>query len=469
MYFVNQNIFKRIVNEMGMTVRPSLPAAVIGLIALAALGGCETLAVAPKAEDVDPRLRTTLASGKARPVEADLSRTLPIEFVGARLLIHRDKTIATQTGNFNISCSGIGTRRYTAGGLNISRGTLSRFKEAFEDAAVGAGLKVPTVSGSVFVAGRKSAPFHIGAKITDMKLKLCGATSAWDSRYIGMIGAGSLAVTFEVYSVLDARVVYSKTVIGGGRLEQPRKTGAVEIVLRAFGNAATRLARDPGFIRAISARAKGRADVSVDERAPAGQPIRLIGSGTLGGPIVRNMERIRRATVVVSFAGHGSGFLIDRRGYILTNAHVVGNAARVRVKLFEGPSVIGRVVRRDPVRDVALIKIASPGRAPLPLRRLRARVGEEIYVVGAPTAQALEATVSRGIVGGIRRTPNGLIYIQADAAVHPGSSGGPLVDRSGNVVGLTVAALRARGGGLAAGLNLFIPIGDALRRLNLRN
>ena len=90
-----------------------------------------------------------------------------------------------------------------------------------------------------------------------------------------------------------------------------------------------------------------------------------------------------------------------------------------------------------------------------------------MLAVGAPNNQQLEATVSRGIVSGIRRS-GGLIYIQADATVHPGSSGGPLVDRSGNVVGLTVAVLTDRRGRAAAGLNLFIPVGDALKRLNLR-
>lgn len=435
---------------------------------LLVLNACDgTLATAPTPAEVDPRL--TAAGKKAGSATdrsagaVDASHAQAVAFAGLRVTVPRDRLVARREGSLLKACGKLIPQDYDMSVIRSYLPGKTAVAAVFHDAMVAAGLKVPSVSGSVF-AGNAGAPYRIGATVTDMKLRLCTATSYWDGHRLGTIGAGSVSVTFEVYSTLRARVVYSSKVIGGGRVERPRRGGIREIVTRAFGDAAARLARDPGFVRAISAGAGDAGTAS----PPADRPIRLVASGALGGAILSNMNRIRRATVTVSFAGHGSGFLIDRRGYILTNAHVVGDAAQVRVKLFEGPGVVGQVLRRDPVRDVALVKIAPPGRAPLPLRRLRARVGEEVYAVGAPTNRALEASVSRGVISGVRRLPNGLVVLQADAAIHPGSSGGPLVDRSGNVVGLTVAGVLDRSGRMAAGLNLFIPIDDALKRLNLR-
>lgn len=442
--------------------------------------GCQTFAVAPDAKDVDPRLKASAVKGDAAAV--DLSRAQPIEFAGARLSVPRTRVVAEGRGNLSLTCVGLGPRRYTVADLWKPGSGLLGLRAGFSGAMVSAGLKVPSVSGSVFAANRSRAPFRVGATVTDIKLRICAASSAWDGRFVGFIAAGSVTVKFEVYSLLAARVVYTTSVIGGGRENRPSRQGIHKAFESAFIDAAARLARDPGFISAISTDAtkanagggSGGGATGANETGaavasagpPAGTPIRLIPAGAVGGPIVGNMNRIRRATVVVSFSGHGSGFLIDRRGYVLTNAHVVGDSPRVRVRLFQGKTVIGRVVRRDEARDVALVKIPPPGRAPLPLRRVRARVGEDVFAVGAPTGEYLEATVSRGVVGALRRF-RGQTYIQADASVHPGSSGGPLVDRSGNVIGLTVSALRGRDGRQAAGLNLFIPIGDALRRLNL--
>lgn len=128
--------------------------------------------------------------------------------------------------------------------------------------------------------------------------------------------------------------------------------------------------------------------------------------------------------------------------------------------------VFGEVKRVNKKRDVALIKV--PLRIPnvLPLRTRPAESLEKVYAIGSPLEEALKSTVTTGIVSAVRKsTRTGLVLIQSDAAISPGNSGGPLLDRFGNVIGISVSINIDR---YAQNLNNFIPINDALNSINLK-
>ena len=169
------------------------------------------------------------------------------------------------------------------------------------------------------------------------------------------------------------------------------------------------------------------------------------------------------ASVTLRLGGaHGSGFLISREGYLLTNAHVVVDATRIPVEFRNGVRVQGTVVRVAKARDVALVQVPLTGVMALPIRpKAGLSVADDVYVVGSPLKPGLRSTVSKGIVSAYRRI-DGQNYIQSDAAITPGSSGGPLLDDRGNVVGIAVAGYTA-----GQNLNLFIPIDEALAVLNI--
>ena len=163
--------------------------------------------------------------------------------------------------------------------------------------------------------------------------------------------------------------------------------------------------------------------------------------------------------------GHGSGFVISEDGLILTNQHVVGDSKRVSIVLSNGIEIEGMVLARNEGRDVALIKI--PLRVPsyLPVRTERPARLEKVFVIGTPITEGLRSTVTSGVVSAIRIEPrSGLSFIQSDAAISPGNSGGPLLDENGNVIGISVAKVRKA----SEGLNMFIPIDEALEALNLK-
>ena len=171
--------------------------------------------------------------------------------------------------------------------------------------------------------------------------------------------------------------------------------------------------------------------------------------------------------------GQGSGFIIDRNGILLTNAHVVSQADRVTVTLKDGRSFEGEVSGIDEVIDLAVVKI-NPRGENLPLASLgdssNIRVGDWAIAVGNPLG--LNNTVTLGIVSTLDRSsaeagiPDKRIdFIQTDAAINPGNSGGPLLNERGEVIGINTAIRAdANGIGFAIPINKAKEVKDVLSR-----
>jgi putative serine protease PepD len=163
----------------------------------------------------------------------------------------------------------------------------------------------------------------------------------------------------------------------------------------------------------------------------------------------------------------GTGFLIDRAGHVLTNAHVVGDASSVTVTFRDGSTAKGRVLGSDPSTDLAVVKVSVPtGDArPLPLGRSGGLVvGDSVVAIGNPLG--LDGTATTGIVSALKRdieSPNGAVIqnaIQTDAAINHGNSGGPLLDSLGRVIGINSQIASESGGN--DGIGFAVPI-DTIR------
>jgi S1-C subfamily serine protease len=165
----------------------------------------------------------------------------------------------------------------------------------------------------------------------------------------------------------------------------------------------------------------------------------------------------------------GSGFVIDDEGHILTNNHVVEGASKVTVKLGDSEKTYdAEVVGADPGTDIALLKVDAPDSEIQPLtlgRSSQMEVGDPVVAIGNPFG--LDRTVTSGIVSALQRkiqAPNGFSIshvIQTDAAINPGNSGGPLINASGEVIGIN-AQIATGGGGGNVGIGFAIPI-DTVR------
>ena len=170
-------------------------------------------------------------------------------------------------------------------------------------------------------------------------------------------------------------------------------------------------------------------------------------------PSVVLIERNQRVFHFGEVSSNGSGFIINEGQYVLTNAHVVGSAQSVTIQLHDGRKLTGRVTDTDQVADLALVKLDLPkGSEPLPSLDFGSsaslRPGEWVLALGSPLN--LSNTITSGVVSRVHRPtseiPNHQLqyqkpdmeYVQTDAAILPGNSGGPLVNLDGEVIGINV-------------------------------
>ncbi len=153
----------------------------------------------------------------------------------------------------------------------------------------------------------------------------------------------------------------------------------------------------------------------------------------------------------------GSGFVLNSNGFIVTNNHVIENAAEITVKLDDGRELPAKVVGRDAKTDLALLRIDAAGLPVIPLGDSTAlQVGEPVMAIGNPFG--LEQTVTTGIVSATGRVIGSGPYdnfIQTDASINPGNSGGPLINARGEVIGINTAIF-SRGGG-SVGIGFAVP------------
>jgi putative serine protease PepD len=172
--------------------------------------------------------------------------------------------------------------------------------------------------------------------------------------------------------------------------------------------------------------------------------------------------------------GSGSGVIIRPDGYVLTNNHVAGDAATIRVTFNDGSSLPATLVGADAASDLAVVKVDKTGLAAATLgRSANVRVGDQVLAVGSPLG--LSGTVTAGIVSALNRPVNTteqgafgrpsvatvMDAIQTDAAINPGNSGGALVDLGGQVIGINSAIATAGGAAGNIGVGFAIPIDQA--------
>jgi len=162
--------------------------------------------------------------------------------------------------------------------------------------------------------------------------------------------------------------------------------------------------------------------------------------------------------------GQGSGFILTREGLILTNNHVIDNAQRVEVTLYDKHKYKATVIGVDKQHDLALLTITAPNLVPATLSESNGLVvGQRVYAIGNPFG--LSGTMTRGIISAIRSigVQSGSPIedaIQTDAAVNPGNSGGPLLNSRGEVIGITTL-IASNGSDQSAGIGFAIPINTA--------
>ena len=174
----------------------------------------------------------------------------------------------------------------------------------------------------------------------------------------------------------------------------------------------------------------------------------------------------------VTDGGSGSGSIIDKRGYILTNVHVISGATKIYVSLYDGSQYEATVVGEDIDSDLAVIKFDPPAGVTLKTISFgdstQLLVGQKVIAIGNPFG--MERTMTTGIVSGLGRpiqnSNNRIIrnMIQTDAAINPGNSGGPLLDTNGKMIGINTMIMSSSGS--SSGVGFAVPSEIAIRVVN---
>lgn len=182
---------------------------------------------------------------------------------------------------------------------------------------------------------------------------------------------------------------------------------------------------------------------------------------------VSNLSQAVKSTVTIKSENNfGSGFIISNDGFIISNYHVVSDSNKIEVITNEGLIFEAEVVRVSKIYDLALIKIKADNLIPFNIiDKIEILMGTDVYAIGTPTAEDLSQTISKGIISGIRNIENNSKLIQTDASVNFGNSGGPLILKTGQVLGVVNSKITGLG---IEGVAFGIPAYEILNKLKIR-
>jgi len=364
-------------------------------------------------------------------------------------------------GKDSVYCNATGGAKYAwLGGRHFLGDWSSQYGKDFYDVMTQFGYKVAGNSSELFFQkdAINSAEYIVGGRLIDLKSNYCHLHHWWDGRPLNRY-SGETYVKIE-WSVLNSltKEIVKITTEGYGVQPKPVADGIY-------------LSFSMSLIDATEAFAKN----DILKKLVAGEQINSnLEQNNFRKIKIKNakpmnkfdMEKIKPHVVTIRVGtGHGSGLIIGNNGYIITNAHVVGDAKNVQIITALGLEITGKVISRNKIRDVALIETPLKLRNAISINPKLPKSGSEVYAIGTPLSEKLSMTVTKGIVSAIRKdSASGNMFIQSDVAVSAGSSGGPLFDNLGNVIGLSFAQYV---GNNISGLNLFIPIREALEYLNI--
>lgn len=395
-----------------------------------------------------------------------------IELARVQIDIPRGTEIGRLHGQFGNKCRGV-----RLGPIHQEQPRTqardNEWNDTFYRVMSGHGYRVAGNPNQLFeTTQQEEGDLQFGLTVNEAKLEMRAVCDFFREEAVGMRGTAKVGIEWQVFDPVRRQVIFRQRSEGHFEATETVALDPKVILQLAFADAANQLAVSPELRKMMTDRAPLPSPTArnvAEDRSRI--PLRRVALSQQ--PISNHIERLRTATVLIEVGngGHGSGFLITEDGLMVTNKHVVGGQRFVRVRLVSGRTIVGEVLRSHDLRDVALVKLEGSGYPVMAIRETPVAVTEEVYAIGAPRDKSLAWTVTRGVVSAWRpanppRDPFDLI--QSDVPIHAGNSGGPMLDRQGNLVAIAVAGY-AFGADKQANenLNLFIPILDGLEKLGV--
>jgi S1-C subfamily serine protease len=265
-------------------------------------------------------------------------------------------------------------------------------------------------------------------------------------------GRADMEIEFQIFDAVEKKLVAKKRVQASGSEESRSPTPMPKALIAGLRTALADAAFIEPMLKGAAAKPAGAVATKRRLRRCPAESVALPG---------RIADALAAVVVVAVGAANGSGAMISDDGYAVTAAHIVGSEKSALLRLKSGLELPAEVVAVDAGRDAALLKIPGRGYACLRTTAAPPAVGTEIWAIGNPVAVELARSVTRGVVSG-NQVVRDRSYLQTDAAVNPGNSGGPLLDSNGSIRGIVVEKIWLPG---VEGLGFAVPIDDAERAL----
>lgn len=308
---------------------------------------------------------------------------------------------------------------------------------------------------------RNKARYLVGGRVRDIQTNICNESSLWDGHNLHT-ASGEMYMEIE-WTLYDAQLrepVYTTKTKGHAIRENGVYDGFFLLYSEAVEDAIYDLGNDEGFYRKVTGN-KDLPSVSAEKL-----PVCL--NDKSPGSFKKMTGEISNSVVtIINGQAHGSGFAISRDGYIMTNAHVVGDSEEVGVMIAKDLTLPGKVVAKNKYMDVAVIKTMATF-PPVAIDRDGVKLADSLFAVGTPLDLGFSKTVTQGMVSGFRKMDTeDRNLIQGDMDIQPGNSGGPAFNADGEVVGISTMIYSNTG--TSIGIALFIPIEEALQAVGITN
>ena len=373
----------------------------------------------------------------------------------------KDLAIGTYTKAKGSLCSSPERLVWVAGFKDISEsGLMSDVIVAFKKE------NYRMITGNMFSVSNSSSRLVLTASVARLRLDYCEAIKSYSKKK----GYEKAAAYVKVNWVLSDRVTKKKLFTGTtagaiNAFDRFRKDGMQSAMSQAIAMAAKNLLANQNFVEHMTPTAE---DKNILQQATIYSEMKLaLKYGDASSSFKKEVPKLKKAAVTIRVeGGHGSGVILDKKGYVLTNAHVVGDSKEVIV-IVNQLELPGKVIRTETRRDVALIQLKSLSSAESAvISKAKLTEGDTIYVIGTPLDESLSNTITKGIYSA-HREHEGMPFYQTDAAINQGNSGGPVFDDRGELVAISVAGVFTRSGA-SLNVNYLIPINSALTSLNLK-
>jgi hypothetical protein len=300
--------------------------------------------------------------------------------------------------------------------------------------------------------------FQLGGVITSIYINSALIGNAYDYK---QEGDAEVVVEWQLYDTTVDQIVFTKRTTG--RFYYPQSDESIDVsgfILEGYRIAVTNLLAVQDFSDIVTMAKDTLSTIAEHDE------LNVNFTSRSENKKIDNISKLFSSVVTIqSGLNHGTGVIISQDGHVLTVAHVVSGVEKVSIIFESGLQLEAEVLRTNKASDSAIVKIKGQKFNCLPVKFEQTDIGEDVFIISTPLDKTLSFSVTRGIISSYREKGEYRI-IQTDAAINPGSSGGPIFDSAGRIIGIVSSKIA---GDVVEGIGFGITVNTVFSSLNIVN